>query len=416
MKRGWIQLTIFYFLLTAVSGVLMRSSALLSWPSFDYSHFLHAHSHLALLGWVYMALFLLFLEWFTNESEVNRLQLKWLYGLTQLTVMGIFISFSLQGYAFFSILFSTLQILLSYWFVGWAWKQLNRKSNGNRLRQASHLFVKGSLVCLVVSSAGPWMLAYLSANDLKEIPLYDAAIYFYLHFQYNGWFTLGLFGILLRILEKRQINVSNKTIKLVFRLYVGSLLPAFLLSVLWLQPGIGWTILAVIAAIVQWLSIILYVNVLIRLRSSLKRVFEGWARLLLILAMAIAGVKATLELGSALPALTALIYNSRSVVIGYLHLTLLGFVSLLCLALFLHLGWLNGRSRWSQIGLAIFLLGFGMNELVLFLEGLFDWRGLGALAYSQEWLWAASMGMAIGIGMLRTKGNRGRKSRDESFT
>lgn len=402
MKRSWVQLTVFYLLVTAVSGVFMRSMALFSMPIIPYSNLLHAHSHLALLGWVYMALFLLFLQTFINNTEKNSKQIKWLYRLTQFTIIGIFISFTLQGYALFSIVFSTLQLLLSYWFAVWAWRRM--KCTTEEFKPVSTWFAKGSLVCLVVSSTGPWLLAYLSANDLKEIPLYDAAIYFYLHFQYNGWFTLGLVAILLRVLEKRGIHLSGKRLKLVFKMYTLSLLPSFLLSVLWIDPGIGWYIVAAIAAVFQWLALILFGLLLYQRRSDMKQVFEGWTRIFLLLSLLILWIKGALELGSAIPSLSDLIYESRSVVIGYLHLTLLGFVSCLCLSLFLYFGWLDGSKKGAGIGFAAFLFGLGVNELVLFLQGLFDWMGLGTLPYGEEWLWIASIGMAAGIVMFWIKG------------
>jgi len=404
MKKSWSLLTVFYFLITAISGVLMRSKALFLLPAIRYDHILHAHSHLALLGWVYMALVLLFLVHFFKDNVRNGQQIKWLYGLTQLTVIGMFISFSIQGYAALSISFSTIHILLSYWFIAIAWKQLHRQTDNMPEKSASILFAKGSLICLAVSSLGPWVLAALSANQLKETQLYDAAIYFYLHFQYNGWFSLGLMAVLLRIFEERRIIYSKRAVKVLFWMYTYSLLPSFLLSVLWFKLDMGWYVVAAIAAIVQWIAIAQFCVVMFQARSSLNPIFEGWAGRFLIFSLVILFVKVTLELGSAVPGLSALIYDSRSVVIGYLHLTLLGFVSLMCMALFIQQGWMDGKRKVTKIGYVVFLIGFGVNELVLFLQGLFDWMGLGALVYAREWLWAASVGMALGIFTFWIKG------------
>lgn len=104
-----------------------------------------------------------------------------------------------------------------------------------------------------------------------------------------------------------------------------------------------------------------------------------------------------MEIGLAVPGLTTLIYDSRSIVIGYLHLTLLGFVSLLCLSFFIQQGWLNDSGRSQCIGYMLFLGGFVVNELVLFIQGLLDWMQLGGFAYAREWLLAASIGMTLGI-------------------
>jgi hypothetical protein len=400
MPNSWIRLTLLYLLVTAAAGVLMRSMALVTIPAVHYENILHAHSHLALLGWGYMALFLLFLALFFKESERLKSQIKLLARLTQLTAAGMFIAFCLQGYALFSIILSTIQILLSYWFVILFWRHLRLEASAKRgEKKLSSMFAKGSLICLVVSSIGPWCLAVLSANDLKDSPLYETAIYFYLHFQYNGWFTLGLLAVLLRILENKGIHLANSLTKLQYGLYAGSLLPAFLLSVLWIRMDLIWHMVAAAAGIVQWVATVLLCMILYRVRHQLGTVFHGWAQILFVLAMAIILMKATMELGVIVPELSGMIYHSRSIVIGYLHLVLLGFVSFMCLSLFLQQGWLSQTRRVVQLGYGLFIVFFAVNEGVLFLQGLFEWVGRDTLAYGRQWLWLASVGMMVGIGL-----------------
>ncbi|WP_341278056.1 hypothetical protein [Paenibacillus sp. FSL H8-0537] len=418
MPKSWIHLTLGYFLVTAVTGLLMRSMAFVTLPGLRYDYLLHAHSHLALLGWGYMALFILFLAVFFNsasgrvEGVFKELKIRVMLVTTQLTLSGMFLAFCIQGYAAISISFSTLQILLSYWFAGWVWRSLaamaregtkpdrEKGSYPSTGQPLSFLFVKGSLLCLVISSFGPWWLALLSANGWKDSPLYEAAIYFYLHFQYNGWFTLGLLAVLLRLMEQRQIAYSVKVVKLLFWMYALAMLPAFLLSVLWLKIGLAAQLAAALAAVIQWAAMLLFCAVLLKARFALSTVFTGWAARLLMLALLLAAVKATLELGLIVPQLAEAIYQSRSIVIGYLHLTLLGFVSCLCLALFLQQGWLNGKGRTVHIGYMNFIAGFLLNELTLFLQGLFDWTGRGALVFVQEAVWAASLIMVTGIALI----------------
>ncbi len=404
MRKTWIQLTMSYLFVTAAAGVLMRSAAIIPMPGLDYSHILHAHSHLAILGWGYMAMFLLFIANFFNNTERNGVQLKRLFWLTQLTIVGMFVSFSLQGYALFSIGFSTLQILLSYWFAVFVWRHLGRQADNQKKTIISHLFAKASLISLVVSSIGPWMLAVLSANHLNGTAWYDAAIYFYLHFQYNGWFTFGLIAVLLRILEKRSIRYPEKLVKLQFGLYAVSLPPSFLLSVLGLKTDLLWYTTAAIGALLQWAAVLLLIVIVYQMRSAIVNLFEGWAGKFFVLSFVALLMKATMEIGSAVPGLSALIYDSRSIVIGYLHLTLLGFFSFFCISLFLQQGWLSEKRKVERIGYVLFLTGFMINELVLFLQGMFDWIQVSGIAYQREWLWIASMGMTVGVFMFWMKG------------
>jgi nitric oxide reductase subunit B len=61
-------------------------------------------------------------------------------------------------------------------------------------------------------------------------------------------------------------------------------------------------------------------------------------------------------------------------------------------------------TAWLATGLYIGpamsgFVGFVVTELVLFLQGLFDWTQAGGILYEKEWLWMASVGMAAGIFM-----------------
>lgn len=78
---------------------------------------------------------------------------------------------------------------------------------------------------------------------------------------------------------------------------------------------------------------------------------------------------------TAISGLNELVFDTRSVVIGFLHLVLLGFMSFLCLALFLQKGWLGSSHRNVRLGSALFIVGFLLNELVLFLQSLMQWTG-----------------------------------------
>jgi hypothetical protein len=406
MSYRWIQFAVSYLLITALAGVFMRSMAIFPITGIEYEYILHAHSHLALLGWGYMSVFLLFLAEFFDKTEQQQVQIKILFWSTQFTIIGMFISFSLQGYALFSIAFSTIQVLLSYWFVIITWRHLRYKAIAMQGQPISFLYVKASLVCLVLSSIGPWSLAILSANELQDSPLYEAAVYFYLHFQYNGWFTLGLLAVLLRIFEKRGVIIPHSLLKIQLGLYVGSILPSFILSVLWMEIHFIWYVIAALAGAVQWIAMVIFCHYIYRIRAIVKEIFQGWGRGLLIIAMVVLLIKVTLELGLVMPGLTELIYSSRSIVIGYLHLTLLGFVSILCLSLFLHQGWLNETWKSSRLGYSLFLIFFGVNEFILFLQGLYDWTewtNEDLAMFGPVWLWIASMGMAVGVGLLWPK-------------
>jgi len=65
---------------------------------------------------------------------------------------------------------------------------------------------------------------------------YQNAIYFYLHFQYNGWFITALLGLLFFIFEEHSIPIAKNTFNLFFRFFILGVILTFFLSVLWMHP------------------------------------------------------------------------------------------------------------------------------------------------------------------------------------
>lgn len=395
MPTSWFRYPMLYLLLTAAAGVVMRGMAFLpAWQAI-YVPLLHAHSHLALLGWGYTALILLLVSRLLPPQEQHSrfFHINWF--LTQLTIIAMFVSFILQGYGLFSILFSTVHIVLSYLLAYWIWRRLRVTA----VHRMSILFAKASLIFMVLSSAGPWALAVLSARHLTESAWYHAALYFYLHCQYNGWFTLGLFAVLYSILEEKITRLPKRLAGFHYWSYTISLLPSFILSLLWMELSAAWIMIAVVAGMLQLASIAAFLLLWLRNRTCPHLGFTGWSRGFLHLALTSLIFKMVLELGSAVPAFMPLVFATRDIIIGYLHLVLLGFVSGLPLAFAFHMNWLK-EGKAAQWGGTLFISGFILNEAVLFLNGLFQWTASIPLPFHTLWLFIASLFMLPGIGVL----------------
>ncbi|NNE78366.1 MAG: hypothetical protein HKN31_14990, partial [Pricia sp.] len=103
-----------YFILAACLGVLLRSFIFLEIP-INYKYIVHTHSHIALLGWVYVALTTLLYKLYIRTPSADKTYWK-IFWFTQLTLVGMLLTFPFQGYALFSIFFSTLFLFASYWF------------------------------------------------------------------------------------------------------------------------------------------------------------------------------------------------------------------------------------------------------------------------------------------------------------
>src|SRR5699024_655054 len=84
-------------------------------------------------------------------------------------------------------------------------------------------------------------------------------------------------------------------------------------------------------------------------------------------------LKSSMELGLIIPELASLIYDTRNIIIGYLHFTLLGFVSIFIIIQLQLSGILNPYKRIFKIGFGSFFIGFLWNELLLFYDGSSTW-------------------------------------------
>lgn len=232
------------------------------------------------------------------------------------------------------------------------------------------------------------------------------SVYYYLHFQYNGWLTLFLLGLFLLILQKNKVILSEKQLKFGFWLYFLALFPGYLLSILWVEQfGAMMHILGAIGSIGQWLSVII---ILLAFRKSFtfdKNRFSSLTNVTIQLTFLLLWIKSTLELGLIFPDLAALVYDTRSVIIGYLHLTLLGFISLFIIAQMMMLKMLS-TTLITKLSLAIFFTGFFIMEVLLFLEGLFKWIDLHTFPFYIEGLLITAILLAIGVLLFWTSFNR----------
>src|SRR5699024_11242421 len=106
-------------------------------------------------------------------------------------------------------------------------------------------------------------------------------IYFYLHFQYNGWLFLILIGLFTIILSKRKISIQQPVLIMGFWIYIIALLPSFFASVLWVEHGNLIYILALIGTFGQWLAVLCILYSFKSVIKSLKHQISIYITLLL---------------------------------------------------------------------------------------------------------------------------------------
>ena len=90
MILKWLRISFLYFVLVAVLGVFLRFILISPIDGIIFRYFLHAHSHLAFLGWIFNAIFIALLLAYVPE-RIKKYKL--LFWLLQLAVVGMLISF-----------------------------------------------------------------------------------------------------------------------------------------------------------------------------------------------------------------------------------------------------------------------------------------------------------------------------------
>lgn len=365
-------------LVVTLLGVLLRTFPFLPGFPLAYKNILHGHSHFAFTGWVMLVLFALLMKGFPYIRETISFR-HWrnLAGLILLSAYGMLVAFPVQGYKAVSIAFSTVAIVATVYLTVVITKALSCLE-----KTTSHRFLKWGLMYATLSSVGPFALGPLMAMGKSGSPLYFDAIYFYLHFQYNGFFTFMVLALLYRKLEHQD---AAKYGQRVFLLLNVALLPAYALSVLWHQPSVLLNIAGGGAALLQLAGIFYLLKDVCSTRFPKS--------FLLQLSLAALVVKSLLQVFSAFPQMAQLAYEQRNLVIAYLHLVLLGFVTVFVFDAVLQ------RGKKMQVGIFVFLFSFFSTESLLVLQALgavLSFR----IPFYAEILLACSVLFPVGVALL----------------
>ncbi|MGG7035509.1 MAG: hypothetical protein ACI7YS_10000 [Flavobacterium sp.] len=393
MKRldinKWIKVSLLSLLIVAFLGVLMRYKIAFELPFLVQKNIQHAHSHFAFTGWVTQLLMVLLVRYLSKYTIQTKIfKYNTLFRVNILAAYIMLFSFIFQGYGFISILFSIISIFVFIWFAVWFYYD----SKEIPLQSLSKKWFLSALIFGIISSIGTFVLAYMMVTKNVPQDLYLSSVYFFLHFQYNGWFWFACTGLFMSLI---QVNLSTiRANKIIFNLFTWSCIPAYLLSVLWLKLPDWVYSIAVVAAIIQviaWFKLIKLSFGIFKknthISGFLKFLFKGIAFCVTL--------KLLLQLGSVFPAISKFAFGFRPIVIAYLHLVLLAIISGFLLT-YLCTKELLQRSSKLLTFLKIFIVGVLLNELILAFQGVFS-IGYILIPYANELLFAVALILLTGI-------------------
>lgn len=385
----WILVALISFFVASLLGVLLRYAFVWELPEgILYKHLQHAHSHVAMMGWLYSALYILIVRCFKLSGKIYG----FLFWSTQLTVLGMLISFPIQGYGLFSIIFTSGHMILSYVFILRVFHDLKFKYS---YRIPSVLLLKSALLLLFISTLGTWALGAIMNSPLKGTAWYYGAIQFFLHFQFNGWFVFAMLAVFFRFLENRDIQIPSRGFRSFYFLLVLSCVLTFALAVTWSTPDsfIFW---------INSLGVVLQVFVLIAFWLLLKKIVfllraktESWTFQLWKIVFSLLSLKIVIQALVAIPYLAVVSYTIRNFIIGFIHLLMLGVLSVFIMGMIYELR--SVSHRVEKPATYLFFVAFLSTELLLFIQGLRLWFNAGFMPRYDEMILIASIFFPVAI-------------------
>ena len=391
MQRSfWLKFSVFNFLIVALLGVTMRYKILYSMPFLDQKHLQEAHSHFAFYGWITNVIYVLILNYMHKiNAQIDLKKYEKLIVVNLIASFTMLGAFLYGGYFWVSIAGSTVALLCSFVFFFFFVR------DAKKIQDFSKLWFLAGLFFAVISSVGVFNLGYMMMSKTATQDLYLASEYYYLHFQYNGFFIFSCIGFLLFSMKQAGSGISEKQNKLIFwLLFVGCVI-GYGLSVLWMKMPVSIFAVIVVATIMQTIGAVLLFVFIKKNWTNLVLKWSSMHRFVLLYAGFAFAVKIALQLGSTIPALNQFAFGFRNVVIAYLHLVLL-----MCIATFLvnqilatHYFTITNK---LLMGFKLLLLGIFLNELILGLMGVFSIKYI-SIPFANEMLLGVSVLMFASI-------------------
>lgn len=390
MQKKLVLVCLINFLVAAIMGLMLRYAFVLPLHEFvkplpfEFRSLMHAHSHGAMLGWVYLMLYLLIVHHFIPDKKPVYHRLFW---LTEIAVIGMMVSFPLQGYAAISISFSTLHIICSYWFIRLIWKHHKIQS------KPVQLLLKASLIFMFISTIGIWCLGPAAAKLGIASAFFQTAIQFFLHFQFNGWFMLAVLAVFLN-----QFDIKNTGLfRRFFTTLVASCVLTFALPVSWhaFHPLLLW--INGLGALLQLLSGYYFILLLKPHWKEFWTNIPALTKWMYALALISFILKIALQTSSIVPAISKMAYQYHNFVIGFIHLMMLGVISGFLFAFIMSPSLTSIKNKTLTVGVYCFTIGFIATEILLLIQGLFYYFALGMLPNYYLLLFLSSILLPLGI-------------------
>jgi len=385
----FILVSLVNFFIAACLGLTMRYAFVWGSGSMNYKNIMYAHSHMALLGWIYLILSILLIKAFATDTNSKRFTL--IFSFVEICILLVALSLFVTGYSHLSMVLLLLFILLSYIPLYKLWKNSSSKLDANIL------LLRTSIGCYIISTIG-LLVMFLILFTRNFIDLYYIAIQFFLHFQMNGWLLFAALSLFFHQLKQLNIEYSEPLFKQFYYLLITSTLLTFALAVSWAKPNLFIFAVNSLGVILQLLALAIFFKmirkgILKKFASSLDT-FPKWMYGFAFISFV---GKVVIQSIVFFPKIAVVSYTIRLYVLGFIHLITIGMITFFTLGYSFVSGYISYKNVLSRTGWIIVLAAFITTELLLFGQGTLVWFGYGYMSQYHEAIFISSILFPIGI-------------------
>ncbi|MBP7184633.1 MAG: hypothetical protein KBA06_03915 [Saprospiraceae bacterium] len=365
LSKIWVKASILNLAIVAFLGIIMRYKIAFDFPFLEQRNLLYAHSHFAILGWVTHTLYVLLFDYLSlnNVAIKNTRSYQILINSNLIVSYGLLLSFAFGGYNMLSTILNFASIIIAYLFTFLFF--IDTKVVREEL--LSIRWFRAALLFNSISSIGTFYLMHMMVTKSFTPNNYLMSLYFYLNFQYNGWFIFSVIGLFLTLINGQKLA---RVSKVSYWLFFFSCPLSFFLSILWMKLPLWTYIFPLLAVIFQLIGakglfVEIFNNSFLK-KIDIKRNLTASIILLSFLAL---GIKILLQTFSIHPEISKLAFGFRSIVIAYLHLVFLGIATIFLIAYLIIKGYINTNKKVLASTL-LFVIGVILNELILMIQGV----------------------------------------------
>jgi hypothetical protein len=175
-----------------------------------------------------------------------------------------------------------------------------------------------------------------------------------------------------------------------------SAFPAFFLSALWMKIPDWMYWLAVAAGLAQLAGLVLFVRLIKKCVVGVEDNVPMLVKWLWGFAFLAFVLKILMQALSVIPSISHFAFGYRPIVIGYLHLVLLGLVTFSILGFLIEQKLLDIAPVMARRGLIFFIAGVVLNETLLMIQGVWS-IGYESVPYASQGLFGMAIIMFLGL-------------------